>query len=363
MRNSTRVEERKKSQTSVLKRLASSLAGSMADLPNNENIEVSHESSGIKQVSEFHINSHTINEHNLSSSRTSKMAMVLKIGTGGDQQEHVSQPRSIIKEEIVVEEKRPSPTKQQIARATSATIKLENRPNNNNFMPKAAEQKGSYQRRPASQYNNPSKTLKRIQSELETIQERKEDRAEFERDESNNQAPYENIMVDESYSFSLRHFEKQNSRIDLHISGGLNDLPRMSNLSAYGQGDQSGRNHSGIHSVNKKNSSKINLLGNSNEFGPFSKRRNNDRLQSGNSSKYSKPTQRKKTNYREYGNAEDIIVDIEEENEYEVNFNANKFSSHNPRAFQEESIILQSDRVSLHNEPDQAAQPIGEGDR
>ena len=150
LRNSTKLDERQKSQTSVLKRLASSLAGSMADLPNNENIEVSHESSGIKQVSEFHINSLNINEHNLSSSRTSKMAMVIKIGTGGDQQEHVSIPKSIIKEEVVIEEKKASPTKQMVARATSATIKLENRPNNNNFMPKVNEQKGSYQRRPAS---------------------------------------------------------------------------------------------------------------------------------------------------------------------------------------------------------------------
>jgi len=67
--------------------------------------------------------------------------------------------------------------------------------------------------RPISTYSQNQKTLTRIKSELETIQERKEDKLEI---DSN---PYGNIMVDESYSFSLRNFEKQASNKNLSNPG------------------------------------------------------------------------------------------------------------------------------------------------
>jgi hypothetical protein len=66
--------------------------------------------------------------------------------------------------------------------------------------------------------------LKRIKSELETIQEKKEERV-VEHQEM------ENILVDESYSFSLRQFEKQASKRDMEKNNF--DNSRMSNMSAY----------------------------------------------------------------------------------------------------------------------------------
>lgn len=71
--------------------------------------------------------------------------------------------------------------------------------------------------RPISTYSSQAQTLKRIKSELETIQEKKEEK---ENNDNNDRAGkncevyindgrnIENIMLDESYSFSLRQFEK-----------------------------------------------------------------------------------------------------------------------------------------------------------
>lgn len=66
--------------------------------------------------------------------------------------------------------------------------------------------------RPYSTYSSQAATLKRIKSELETIQERKEDKDV--NDGHNDHEKWvegpimENILLDESYSFSLRQFEQ-----------------------------------------------------------------------------------------------------------------------------------------------------------
>jgi len=123
-----------------------------------------------------------------------------------------------------------------------------------------------------NQFQTCSQTLKRIKSELETIQENKKEGKEMD-DSINNQAYMENIMVDESYSFSLRQFGKQASKKDL----GHFDQSRISNLSAYGgQGDSSQRgNNTALNSVpateSRRRSSKV--VVNSHDFGPFSKTR------------------------------------------------------------------------------------------
>ena len=49
----------------------------------------------------------------------------------------------------------------------------------------------------------------------------------------------ENMMLDESYSFSVRQFDKQASQKNLAsigAGGGIIDQSRLSNMSAYGQG-------------------------------------------------------------------------------------------------------------------------------
>lgn len=92
----------------------------------------------------------------------------------------------------------------------------------------------------------------------------------------------ENILLDESYSFSLRQFEQQKSkRGDLHqmsVENPYFDQSRMSNMSAYGQnmgGDSS--NRAGRVSLpatdQRPASSKVVSLIASHEFRPFSKPR------------------------------------------------------------------------------------------
>jgi hypothetical protein len=86
----------------------------------------------------------------------------------------------------------------------------------------------------------------------------------------------ENIMVDESYSFSLRQFEKQVSKKDLPVVTNF-DNGRMSNMSVNGAVGEMPHGHG---SQQKNSSSKINALGASSEFGPFSKRRAGDQRSS-----------------------------------------------------------------------------------
>lgn len=160
-----------------------------------------------------------------------------------------------------------------------------------NGLVKAATGHQSHLARPYSTYSSQAATLKRIKSELETIQERKEDREPHDNQNDNNfglEGPImENILLDESYSFSLRQFEQQKSkRGDLHqmsVENPYFEQSRMSNMSAYnvqnpgggGGGDSSQR--AGRVSVpgtdHRPSSSKvINLIG-SHEFRPFSKPR------------------------------------------------------------------------------------------
>ena len=69
------------------------------------------------------------------------------------------------------------------------------------------------QGRPYSTYSSQAATLKRIKSELETIQERKEDKDPNDGHDHWVEGPImENILLDESYSFSLRQFEQQKSK-------------------------------------------------------------------------------------------------------------------------------------------------------
>jgi hypothetical protein len=64
---------------------------------------------------------------------------------------------------------------------------------------------GKVHKRPFSNYNNQQQSLKRIKSELETIHEKHEGKTE---QMQANQMYNNEFLVDESYSFSLRNFEK-----------------------------------------------------------------------------------------------------------------------------------------------------------
>jgi hypothetical protein len=79
----------------------------------------------------------------------------------------------------------------------------------------------------------------------------------------------ENIMVDESYSFSLRQFEKQASKKDLPVGTNF-DVSRMSNMSLHGAVAELSQ---APGSQQRNSSSKMKALGSSSEFGPYSKRR------------------------------------------------------------------------------------------
>ena len=72
---------------------------------NDDEIQESMDSAGIKRVNSVKKSRH------LDSRRDSQIAMVIKIGTGGDGQEHVSTPTSL----------KDTPMKQYI-RATSAIV-------------------------------------------------------------------------------------------------------------------------------------------------------------------------------------------------------------------------------------------------
>ena len=107
---------------------------------------------------------------NLTSRRDSQIAMVLKIGAGGDGQEHVSTPTSL----------KATPMKSNI-RATSANVQLNGVYHNNKTKashtigsPYSNSSKGpNAKSRTFATYSNHQASLKRIKSELETIQEKK----------------------------------------------------------------------------------------------------------------------------------------------------------------------------------------------
>lgn len=91
----------------------------------------------------------------------------------------------------------------------------------------------------------------------------------------------ENILLDESYSFSLRQFEQQKSkRGDLQqmsVENPYFEQSRMSNMSAYAQNMGGDSNRGGRVSVpatdQRPSSSKVVSLIASHEFRPFSKPR------------------------------------------------------------------------------------------
>ena len=71
----------------MLQRLASSIVGSFADKENLD-ADDSHDH-GVKKIGNF---GETMQEN----TRNSQMAFVIKLGTGGDVQGHISSPKSIM---------------------------------------------------------------------------------------------------------------------------------------------------------------------------------------------------------------------------------------------------------------------------
>ena len=165
----------------------------------------------------------------------------------------------------------------------------------------------------------------------------------------------ENILVDESYSFSLRAFEKQASKRDLgQNSAGYFEQSRLSNLSAYGQianqiqnnngGNLSGRVNnaqSQINSVGKKPSSKVNLLVSSQDFGPFSKRRNHQHPEGAETANQHKRTK-----------------NIKQESLF-AGTGAEKFSSHNvvqQAGINNDDVVIDSARLEVISDVNSAYQ-------
>lgn len=196
----------------MLERIASSIAGSLNDFGKARDEDL-NEDEGVEP--EF--NKDTNKFQTLADNYTDRMALVLKLGAGGDQQSHVHTPRSIkavdstsqydahstnqvphleYENKIEKAKKFSSYTSQQPARAASAIGTTAQ----HNFSSTSQRAK-----RPFSNYNNQQQTLKRIKSELETISEmQNENKNEI----LNNMPEYHNTLVDESYSFSLRQFER-----------------------------------------------------------------------------------------------------------------------------------------------------------
>lgn len=91
----------------------------------------------------------------------------------------------------------------------------------------------------------------------------------------------ENILLDESYSFSLRQFEQQKSKRgdmqQMSVENPYFDQSRMSNMSAYAQNMGDSSNRAGRVSLpatdQRPASSKVVSLIASHEFRPFSKPR------------------------------------------------------------------------------------------
>jgi hypothetical protein len=116
---SNQIREKKES---FLQRIASSIAESLAD--NNENLDASS-NEGPKSISKLdvHTMDNYIEKHSrtLKGRRSSGMALVLKLGTG-DNQEHVSTPRSIVHDSSINVDESHEKIGQQ--RATSASTYL-----------------------------------------------------------------------------------------------------------------------------------------------------------------------------------------------------------------------------------------------
>jgi hypothetical protein len=88
----------------MLHRIASSIAESLVDLgKEKENLEESNDKS-IGHIGDFDAQ-YRDNKHYMTfnNNYTDKMAMIIKIGTGGDKQSHVLTPRSIKEKERDIE--------------------------------------------------------------------------------------------------------------------------------------------------------------------------------------------------------------------------------------------------------------------
>lgn len=143
----------------------------------------------------------------ISEAYSDRIALVLKLGAGGDQQHHVHSPKSIkadshrhdsisnIKDDYETNKFSSYHSGTNQTRATSAIGHIQKHK-------QYKQPQSNKARRPFSDYHNQQETLKRIKSELETIHENNEGR--------NVDNPYANsgLVLDESYSFSLRQFER-----------------------------------------------------------------------------------------------------------------------------------------------------------
>jgi len=95
------------------------MASQLEDIPENiarENLEGSSDGSGMKKDM-FEQNLYNKHYSSFNNSYSSRMSLILKIGTGGDQQEHVSTPRSIRERDSET----PIGGKRKNSRATSAS--------------------------------------------------------------------------------------------------------------------------------------------------------------------------------------------------------------------------------------------------
>lgn len=80
-----------------MKRISSSINQSLTEIKERENLEEDDgDENQVQQISDFEVHIRE-NKHfrTVSQQSSSRMAMVIKIGTGGDQQSHVQSPRSI----------------------------------------------------------------------------------------------------------------------------------------------------------------------------------------------------------------------------------------------------------------------------
>ena len=264
--------------------------------------------------------------------------MVLRIGTGGDEQSHVSSPKSIRKEPTLASDR--AQEVKAVSNGNSAAHSLAKSPKRNTHN---AQSEGHRKPEPRKPSVNPSKTLKRIQSELETIHERKEEKNDFEREESCHE--HERVMADESYSYSLRQFERQNSKIDLGASAGTNELQRLANNSP--NIETSGPSFA-YSSFGKRHSGRVNL-GSPYEFGPFSKRRNLPELNSAKNRGSNHPANREQLK---------VILDENEDypsTEVQVKAKTVKFYPRSVPEFEREAEQSMSEQRLIAQAPDESS--------
>lgn len=137
----------------MIHRIASSIAESIGDLAKQEgNLQEESESNQIGRIGELDINLKD-NKKILNSNYTENMARIIKLGTGGDDQDHVSTPKSIREKDSennngkTINYNPYSSYNHQMPRATSATSNFYNQRHNQTMGAKP-------NKRPFSNYNN-----------------------------------------------------------------------------------------------------------------------------------------------------------------------------------------------------------------